>query len=84
MIEKSQQRRGESARRAEEIAARTVNRDRRREGRTPKTRSSGTGNPNTPFEARTKVELYNLAAERGVDGRSKMTKAELVTALRDQ
>jgi hypothetical protein len=36
---------GKSEDRAEEIAARTVNRDRREEGRTPNTTTQGTGNP---------------------------------------
>ena len=68
---------------AEEIAARTVNKGRREEGRTPNKRTQGTGNPRRGYEARTRDELYNIARERGVEGRSKMTKDELIDALRD-
>lgn len=73
---------GKSTERAEEIAARTVNKQRRKEGRTPNKSSQGTGNPNTPLEDRTKQELYNLAKEKDIDGRSKMDKNQLVKALR--
>ena len=75
--------RGVGKDRAEEIAARTVNKARREEGRTPNERTQGTGNPRRGYEARTRDELYNIARERGVEGRSKMTKDELIDALRD-
>lgn len=68
--------------RAEEIAARTVNKQRRLEGRTPNQRTQGTGNPNRTYEDRTRDELYNIAKEKKIQGRSKMTKDELVHALR--
>jgi hypothetical protein len=35
-----------------------------------------------PYEARTREELYELAGERNLEGRSSMTKAELIAALR--
>ena len=73
--------RGQSEDRAEEIAARTVNKQRREEGRTPNRRSMGTGNPNTQLASRSRDELYNIARERHIRGRSSMTKRELVTAL---
>ena len=81
-IKDSSRDRGMSKDRAEEIAARTVNKSRREEGRTPNKRSQGTGNPNRGYDARTKDELYNIARERGIEGRSSMSKAELVRALR--
>ncbi|MCA9515238.1 MAG: Rho termination factor N-terminal domain-containing protein, partial [Myxococcales bacterium] len=65
-----------------EIAARTVNKQRREEGRTPNETTQGTGNPNKGLEARTKDELYNRAKELDIDGRSKMTKDELIRAIR--
>ena len=74
--------RGLPEERAEEIAARTVNKQRRQEGRTPKSRTQGTGNPNRKLEDRTRDELYNRAKEMGIQGRSKMSKAELVRAIR--
>ncbi|MEZ4334743.1 MAG: Rho termination factor N-terminal domain-containing protein [Myxococcota bacterium] len=74
--------RGMARDRAEEIAARTVNRTRREEGRTPNETTQGTGNPNQPLEERTKRELYNLARERNVPDRSKMDKRALIEALR--
>jgi hypothetical protein len=81
-IRKSSRKRGTSPSRAKEIAARTVNKQRRREKRTPNRTSQGTGNPNALLEERTKRELYNLARERGIEGRSTMTKRELVRKLR--
>jgi plasmid stabilization system protein ParE len=74
--------RGMSESTAEEIAARTVNKRRRVEERTPNRRTQGTGNPNLPLEERTRDEVYNLARELNVKGRSQMTRAELVDAVR--
>lgn len=81
-VKQSELDRGRSVKRAEEIAARTVNQQRREEGRTPKSTTSGTGNPNTPLDKRTKDELYNRARELDISGRSKMDKSELVGAIR--
>jgi hypothetical protein len=90
-IEKSQRQRGTSPKRAEEIAARTVNKERARTGEA-KTASkeskrdmsssrrgglrshSGSGGP-------TYRQLYEEARRRGVEGRSKMTKAQLERAV---
>ena len=81
-IKESSRERGKSEDRAEEIAARTVNKQRREEGRTQNKRTSGTGNPNRGYEARSKDELYNIAKDRNIEGRSGMSKDELVRALR--
>ena len=69
---------------AEEIAARTVNKHRREEGRTPNVTTQGTGNPSTGLETRSTKELQNRASELGVKGRSKMKKGELVQAIREK
>jgi len=82
-IKESVKERGKSTDRAEEIAARTVNKQRRKEGRTPNKSTQGSGNPNSSYEERTKQELYNLAKKKDIDGRSKMDKEELVKALRE-
>jgi plasmid stabilization system protein ParE len=84
--------RGTSDARAEEIAARTVNKERARSGEA-KTSSrlsrtdissgrrgglrSGTNRP----KGRTKEQLYNEAKDMGVEGRSKMTKEQLQRAV---
>jgi plasmid stabilization system protein ParE len=74
--------RGVSEDKAEEIAARTVNKRRRVEGRTPNRRTQGTGNPNQALEERSRDEVYNRAREMHIRGRSKMTKTELLEAIR--
>lgn len=81
-IKVSYEERGRSEDRAEEIAARTVNKHRREEGRTPNETTQGTGNPNESLEDRTKQELYNRAREMDIEGRSRMDKDELVRAIR--
>lgn len=83
-IKESSMDRGVKKDRAKEIAARTVNKDRREEGRTPKKRTQGTGNPTHSLEDRSKEELYNRAKDLDVSGRSKMKKDELVKAIRQK
>lgn len=80
-IKDSARRRGADKSRATEIAARTVNKDRREEGRTPSRTTQGTGNPHRALADRSKQELYNQAKQKGIAGRSRMTKQELVRAL---
>ena len=82
-IKESSEDRGLPEDRAEEIAARTVNKTRRQEGRTPNRTTQGTGNPNRGLEARTRAELYNRARQLDISGRSKMDKEQLVRAIRD-
>jgi plasmid stabilization system protein ParE len=81
-IKDSTENRGAGAKRAKEIAARTMNKRRREEGRTPNKTTQGTGNPNYALEDRSKQELYNQAKALDVEGRSKMSKAQLVAAIR--
>jgi hypothetical protein len=83
-VKQSEKRRGRSEERAQEIAARTVNKQRRKEGRVETATTSGTGNPRTPLEDRTIEELRNRAGELSVSGRADMTKAELIDAIRDR
>jgi plasmid stabilization system protein ParE len=72
---------GKSEERAKEIAARTVNKERRQEGRTPNKTTQGTGNPNKSLQDRSVAELRNRARELKIPGRSKMNKADLVKAI---
>ena len=83
-IKESSQKRGVSEKRAKNIAARTVNKQRRERGETPNTTTQGTGNPTHPLEERSKQELYNRAQELNIQGRSKMNKQELVQAIRQK
>jgi plasmid stabilization system protein ParE len=83
-IRDSAEERGADEEHAEEIAARTVNKRRREAGRTPNTRTMGTGNPNAPLEEHTVDELQNQAKALGITGRSKLKKAELISAIRDK
>lgn len=83
-IKKSAQDRGKSEDRAEEIAARTVNKQRRHQGRTPNKTTQGTGNPNNKLEDRKVDELRNIASEKNIKGRSRMKKDELIKAIRSK
>jgi hypothetical protein len=91
-IKDSEKERGASTKRAKEIAARTVNKERARSGearsssRTSRQdmssgrrggRRSGTNRP----KGRTKEQLYNEAKRMGIEGRSKMTKQQLQRAV---
>jgi len=84
--------RGEKGDVAEEIAARTVNKERARAGETQEAsrtsledissgRRGGLRSHSGPG-GRTYDQLYNEARERNIRGRSKMTKAELARAVR--
>lgn len=85
--------RGGSEKRAEEIAARTVNKDRARAGKTETASKSSTQDPKSSSQrggersgtnkqkGRTKDQLYNEAKQRGIEGRSSMTKEELRKAV---
>lgn len=90
-IEKSQRERGTSPRRAKEIAARTVNKERARSGES-KTASKesvrdmsssrrGGQRSHSGSGGPTRDQLYAEAKRRGVKGRSKMSKAQLERAV---
>lgn len=80
-VEESALERGSSEDEAAEIAGRTVNKQRRKEGRTPNKTTQGTGNPRKKLQDRTVAELRNLASQHHVKGRSKMRKPELIKVL---
>ncbi|MEY9878407.1 hypothetical protein ABH931_007934 [Streptacidiphilus sp. MAP12-33] len=83
--------RGESEERAEEIAARTVNKERARHGESKTaSRSSvqdisssrrGGLRSHSGARGRTYEQLYNEARQRNIHGRSKMNKKQLESAL---
>jgi hypothetical protein len=73
-IKESAQERGASTDRAEEIAARTVNKERARAGES-RTRSRSSGS------SPTREELYAQARQLGIEGRSKMNKQQLARAV---
>lgn len=77
--------------RAEEIAARTVNKERARKGTTKQASRSSTQDVSSSRRGgkrsgsgpggRTKEQLYNEAKKKNIKGRSKMTKRELEKAV---
>lgn len=83
--------RGESEKRAEEIAARTVNKERARHGESKTaSRSSvkdisssrrGGLRSHSGAQGPTYEQLYNEAKQRNIHGRSKMNKKQLENAL---
>lgn len=81
-IKESEIERGRSENKAAEIAARTVNKQRREAGLTPNKTTQGTGNPTTRLETHSKDELYNRAKALSVKGRSSMNKEQLIAAIR--
>src|SRR5262245_13193552 len=83
-IRDSEIERGMNEDRAEEIAARTVNKRRRIEGRTPSRKTQGTGTPRRRFEQRPPDELRNLATQPHVAGAASMSKSQLIEALRSK
>jgi plasmid stabilization system protein ParE len=91
-LKESLEERGESEDKAEEIAARTVNKERARAGEAKQSSRlsrkdmssgrrrglrSGTKRP----KGRTRDQLYDEAKRMGIEGRSKMTKEQLQRAV---
>lgn len=86
-IREGYEERGVSHDEAQERAARTVNRDRREEGRTREQRESRGSRSRTASRSRrgdepTKKELYAEAKRLDIGGRSRMDKDELKRAVR--
>jgi hypothetical protein len=85
--------RGRSEDTAEEIAARTVNKERARAGESEQASRTSTEDLSSGRRGglrshrgaggRTKAQLYAEVRSRGVEGRSRMTKSELERALED-
>ena len=83
--------RGENDDTAEEIAARTVNKERARAGEAKQSSRTSTEDLSSGRRGglrshrgpggRTRDQLYNEARQRGIEGRSKMNKAELERAV---
>jgi hypothetical protein len=91
-IEESLEERGTPKRKAKEIAARTVNKERARSGeaetssRLSRTdmssgRRGGLRSGSNRPKGRTKEQLYEEAKRMGIDGRSQMTKQQLQRAV---
>jgi hypothetical protein len=91
-IKRSQQQRGAGERRAKEIAARTVQKERARTGQArtrsrtsvqdiPSSRRGGQRSGTRGPRGRTREQLYNEARQLGIKGRSGMNKAQLLRAV---
>jgi hypothetical protein len=94
-VRKSEREQGASEKRAEEIAARTVNKERARSGESKTSSKSSTedissgrrgglrsGKPGP--RGRTREQLYAEARSLGIDGRSSMSKAQLQRAVENK
>ena len=91
-IKDSAKKRGTSTKRAKEIAARTVNKERAQSGEArtssrtsrrdmPSSRRGGQRSGTNRAKGRTKEQLYNEAKRMNISGRSKMNKQQLQRAV---
>jgi hypothetical protein len=91
-IKKSERKQGASLERAEEIAARTVNKERARSGESKSASRTSTADMSSGRRGglrsgkpgprgRTREQLYQEARSLGVEGRSHMNKAQLQRAV---
>ena len=91
-IKKSEREQGASEKRAKEIAARTVNKERARSGEARESsrlsrtdissgRRGGMRSGTNREKGRTKEQLYNEAKRMGIEGRSGMNKEQLRRAV---
>ena len=91
-IKESEKKQGASTKRAKEVAARTVNKEKARSGES-RTRSKSSTNDMSSSrrggqrsgtnreKGQTREQLYNEARKLGIDGRSKMNKEQLKRAV---
>jgi hypothetical protein len=90
-IKESEKEAGRSSKRAEEIAARAVNKERARSGESESASPSSTRGRSASSRGgkrsgsgpggRTREQLYNDAKKLGIEGRSKMSKKQLEKAV---
>jgi hypothetical protein len=90
-IKEGLEKRGTKHDKAQEIAARTVNKERARAGEAKQASRSSTKDISSGRRGglrshkgpggRTRDQLYNDAKEKGIEGRSKMNKAQLERAV---
>jgi hypothetical protein len=91
-IKEGLEERGTSEDKAEEIAARTVNKERARKGEAKESsrlsredissgRRGGLRSGTRRAKGRTRDQLYEEAKDRGIEGRSKMNKEQLERAV---
>ena len=91
-IKESEKKQGRSTKRAKEIAARTVNKERARAGEARESsrtsrrdissgRRGGQRSGRRGPRGRTKEQLYNEAKRMNIEGRSKMNKQQLQRAV---
>ncbi len=91
-VKESEKKQGRSTKRAKEIAARTVNKERARAGESKERsrtstrdlssgRRGGLRSGTRRERGRTKEQLYNEAKRMGIEGRSKMNKQQLQRAV---
>ena len=90
-VKESAEEQGRSERRAEEIAARTVNKERARSGESRQRSRTSTADISSGRRGgkrsgsgpggRTRDQLYNEARQLGIEGRSGMNKRQLLAAV---
>ena len=85
-IKDSEKKQGRSTKRAKEIAARTVNKERAQKGETKgssssRSRSSSRSSSGSSNGGQTKEQLYQRAKRLGIEGRSRMSKEQLQRAV---
>ncbi|GAA2984090.1 hypothetical protein K388_04152 [Streptomyces sp. KhCrAH-43] len=91
-VKESAEKRGTSEKRAKEIAARTVNKERARSGESRTASRTSTRDPKSASQrggershkgaqGRTRDQLYEEAKKKNIEGRSTMNKEQLLKAV---